>query len=90
MAKIRNTLQKYSEEATIHGVRYIGWSEVSKLGRVVWFIIVAIAITISVLSSITAYEDWQNDPILTTVATTGLPIENIEFPAITICGQVNQ
>ena len=48
MAKIRKTLQKYSEEATIHGVRYIGWSEVSKFGKIVWFIIVGIAITISI------------------------------------------
>ena len=34
-----------------------------------------------------AYVDWQDNPVLTSVRTTGLPISEIEFPAITICGQ---
>ena len=31
--------------------------------------------------------DWQADPIITVINTTSYPIENIEFPAITICSQ---
>ena len=34
-----------------------------------------------------AYNDWQDNPVLTTVSTTAMPISEIEFPAITICGQ---
>ena len=34
-----------------------------------------------------AYVEWQDNPVLTSVQTTGLPISEIEFPAITICGQ---
>ena len=34
-----------------------------------------------------AYVDWQENPILTSLKTTGMPISNIDFPAITICGQ---
>jgi hypothetical protein len=30
---------------------------------------------------------FQASPVTTNVATTALPIENIEFPAVTICGQ---
>ena len=29
-----------------------------------------------------AYVDWQNNPVLTSVQTTGLPISEIDFPAI--------
>ena len=39
------------------------------------------------MSSYTIYEEWQSQPVLTTIGTTGLPIEKIKFPAITICGQ---
>ena len=39
------------------------------------------------MSSYTIYKEWQNQPVLTTIGTTGLPIEKIKFPAITICGQ---
>ena len=34
-----------------------------------------------------AYAEWQEHPVLTTVSTTGKPIKDIEFPAITICSQ---
>ena len=34
-----------------------------------------------------AYNNWQDNPVLTSVSTTAMPIAEIEFPAITICGQ---
>ena len=34
-----------------------------------------------------AYADWQDDPTVSTLRTTGMPISNIDFPSITICGQ---
>ena len=41
----------------------------------------------SILSSYQIYIEWQNQPVLTTIGTTGLPVEKIKFPSITICGQ---
>ena len=35
-----------------------------------------------------AYKSWEDNPILTTVSTTAFPIHSLEYPAITICGQV--
>ena len=32
-----------------------------------------------------AYDNWKQNPVMTSVQTTALPIEAIEFPAITIC-----
>ena len=32
------------------------------------------------------YSNWQNNKIVTTVKTTGLPVRYVPFPAITICG----
>ena len=37
--------------------------------------------------SLGAYAEWQKFPILTSVKTTGLPVTQIEYPAITICSQ---
>ena len=31
------------------------------------------------------YKDWQNSPVVTTIDTTSEKIENIPFPAFTIC-----
>ena len=37
--------------------------------------------------SVTAYYQWQDNPVLTTVKTSAYSVSNIEFPAITICGK---
>ena len=44
-------------------------------------------ITFSGLNTYKTYVDWKLDPTITVINTTSYPIENIEFPAITICSQ---
>ena len=41
----------------------------------------------SIHSTYTAWNEWQDEPIITTIGTTAYPIQNIDFPAITICSQ---
>ena len=41
----------------------------------------------SIYSTCKTYIEWQANPTITTINTTAYPIENIEFPAITICSQ---
>ena len=50
---------------------------------------VSLGFGFAVALSISAYIDWKKNPVLTTIGTTGHPIEKVEFPAITICAQVN-
>ena len=33
------------------------------------------------------YEDWQANPTVNYLKTTGLPLSDIDFPSITICSQ---
>ena len=33
------------------------------------------------------YDDWQSNPTVNYLKTTGLPLSDIDFPSITICGQ---
>ena len=33
------------------------------------------------------YNDWQRNPVLTTVTTTALPVSQVPFPAVTICSE---
>ena len=41
----------------------------------------------SIYSTYISYKDWKDNPIITTVNTTAYPIEDIDYPAITICSQ---
>ena len=50
--------------------------------------ILCLQITVASVVSRNAYTNWDENPILTTVSTTAYPIHSLEYPAITICGQV--
>ena len=89
MGAIEQTTQQYAENTTIHGIGYIfGSSGISVLERLLWILIVGLGIFGAIFLSVTAYRNWQETPVLTTVATTGHPIQKVQFPAITICAQV--
>ena len=82
----RETLVDYADLATMHGIYYVFERGVKWFSRLFWALCCAALFTVAVYWIVKAYLDWQADPILTSVSTTGFPIENITFPAITICG----
>jgi hypothetical protein len=41
---------------------------------------------LSIVLIVQAYINWKRNPVLTSVSTTSLPIAEVPFPAITICG----
>ncbi len=34
-----------------------------------------------------AYTSWKNNPVMTTIETTGLSVSKVDFPAVVLCGQ---
>ena len=86
---IGKTAKEYSQSTTIHGFSYIGEDGLLIFERLLWIFIVCLGIFLSIYMSVSAYVEWKGNPVLTTVATTGFPIEKVEFPAITICAQVS-
>lgn len=55
--------------------------------RLLWLLIVLVSAGMAGYWSMEAYTEWQEFPILTSVKTTGLPVTQIDYPAITICSQ---
>ena len=82
------TVKEYSESTTIHGIGYIFENGLYIFERILWISVVILGIVCAIYLSVTAYLEWKANPVLTTVATTGFPIEKVEFPSITICAQV--
>jgi hypothetical protein len=87
---VSQTAEEYSNSTTIHGIGYIFESGLWVLERLFWMIVVIIGIIFAITLSVAAYKQWKENPVLTSVATTGFPIEKVEFPAVTICAQVLQ
>ena len=85
---IGKTAKEYSEATTIHGIAYLFENGLWMLERFLWILAVCLGVFFAIFLSVKAYVEWKDNPVLTTVATTGFPIEKVEFPAITICAQV--
>ena len=84
---IVKTAKEYSSTSVIHGLAYTMSDKQSLLERLLWTILVCSAFLLSSYQLQVMYKDWQDKPVITVLDTVSLPIEEIEFPAITICPQ---
>ena len=84
---IFHTSRDYASVTTAHGFSYIADSERPAPERLVWGLIVVGAILFTVHQMSTLYDGWQNEPVITTLDTASMPIQEVQFPAVTICPQ---
>ena len=84
---LTKTLVEYSDATSIHGISYILEDGRLIFERVLWVVLVTLCACASLALTKKIYNNWEQDPITTTIATTEYDIENIEYPSITICAQ---
>ena len=82
-----NVARNYCSESSIHGVEYILNKNHSKLGRFFWIVAVVVALSCTSGQLFKVLSQWFDKPVVTSLDTISLPIENIEFPAVTVCPQ---
>ena len=84
---IRSTVQEFASNTTIHGVTYVFDNAVKALDNILWFFVVCVSAGIAIYMSLDAWNTWKEAPVLTSISSTGLPLQKVDFPAITICSQ---
>ena len=67
----KNTITQYGKSTTIHGIAYVFDESSSLIEKFIWLIIFALATFFAISFSLEAYQQWQDDPVLTTLKTTG-------------------
>ena len=77
------TIKEYSENCTIHGISYIGNVQ-HVLERVFWIVVVTVGIALAMFFSVEAYLARGDSPLITSVSTTALPIEDLQIDEWTI------
>ena len=78
------TARQYCEVCTPHGFSY--WVSSKRTGeKLFWVSVVLVCFTGSSYFIKTAIQDWNDNPIQTTVNALGIPITKLDHPAITIC-----
>ena len=84
---ILNTLKNYADKSTPHGIAYISEDGRPASERIFWVIVTALALGFTAFQTTTLYMQWKDDPVVTSLDTVALSIEEVDFPAVTICPQ---
>ena len=81
------SLKEYSGASSIHGLAYLFEDRLIFYEKGLWLLTVFFATLFAILSSLSTYRNWKDDPILTSVETTAYSVQKVPFPSITICPQ---
>ena len=84
---VLSSISAFSEYATIQGIVYIFASNRTVVQLYYWSITVVLLMILGIYWSAGLFLEWKVKPVLTTIQSTGYPINDIEFPSITFCSK---
>ena len=82
---VSKTLQEYSEAATVHGVGYVFSRSLPLADRLLWALITLSCLSLAGYWSVTAFGNWQENLVVTTLKDPAKSVASLNFPAVTIC-----
>ena len=81
---MKNELASFFSESTIPGFRYVvqgrDWFE-----RITWVVFLTLAFLGTGYIVVEQVRYWDSHPVETTIDEVGLPVDQLPFPAITVC-----
>ncbi|XP_050514292.1 pickpocket protein 28-like isoform X1 [Diabrotica virgifera virgifera] len=84
---IRKYCREYCEYTGIHGLRYFGEKR-SMFEKICWFVVFVTSLMVCIAVIYKVYKKWQFAPIMVNFSSDEKDINEIPFPAVTICGEV--
>lgn len=88
LRNIKRDIAAYFSETTVHGFQYVVGAQ-NIFERLLWIALIFIGFVLSGILIQSALTSWSDTPLQTTIEKVSLPIEDIEFPAITVCDTDN-
>ncbi|XP_017783361.1 PREDICTED: pickpocket protein 28-like [Nicrophorus vespilloides] len=80
-----NSFDRYCQNSTLHGLKYVGDENISTTERLFWLLAFISAICFSTYFITSLYTKFNNSPVIISFSPTPVTLDTIPFPAITIC-----
>ena len=81
---VNEELSEYFRETTVHGFRYVVEGR-NIFERYVWIAFIIFGFIFSAWIIYNAFEEWEATPVHITVDEVSVPVDQIPYPAITVC-----
>lgn len=75
----------FSNNSTVHGVKYLGEKRRHWVERAFWIIAFIVSLVGCLILINKIYVKWQESPVIVSFAEKSTPVWEIPFPAVTIC-----
>ncbi|CAH0713776.1 unnamed protein product, partial [Brenthis ino] len=86
---IGQDLREYLMTSTLHGLRYIGEKKLTWCERFFWLAAFGSSLVCAAFFILNVYAKWRTSPMIVSINPENMPLNQLAFPAITICN-VNQ
>ena len=81
-------IREYNENTTLHGLKYTTEYGRNILERMMWGMVVLVAMIFGIYLTSKILTKWETSPIIISLDSASHPISEIPFPAVTICPTV--
>lgn len=80
-----NYFSEYTENSSIHGVKYIGERNRHLSEKIFWLFFLILSILSCAFMIGEMFEKWNESPVIVSFSEKFTPIKDVPFPAVTIC-----
>ena len=85
-AALLQTTEDFAGRTTVHGIAYAFDPELGAWDRLLWLVVVVAFLGLAAFLTHRTWTDWREEQVITTLRNTALPVTEIPFPTVTICG----
>ena len=85
LERIKVEFSTFCQASTIHGVQYVSPERGQGFRILVWGFIISFCFAAAGFFVANLADSWFENPTVTTIASSSTPVQEIPFPAVTIC-----
>ncbi|KAK2717812.1 hypothetical protein QYM36_006570, partial [Artemia franciscana] len=78
-------IQDFFSSTSMHGLSYVVKDKAGLTERFLWICVFATGLVVSAYLSFIIYYRWETSPVIISVGNLAYPVEEADFPAVSVC-----